>query len=455
MGASKAVKRQPPVAAIFRYPVACLLVLGVLTHFVGLTHPREVIFDEVTFGKYVAAYCCTGQRIFDVHPPHGKLLIAAAARVGGFTGSFTFDRIGVPYGDEPLLALRFVPALMGAIIPVLLYAFLVQLNASRPVAGLGGLIVALDNAMIVDTRLIVFDGILVASTLAAVTCFLAAQRHQRIGWELIAAGLLAGLAVGTKTTGLSAIGIIGVCLVFRLGVVKGSGAWRLRQALVVIASATGVYAAGWILHAMLLTQPGPADAFYTTTGNIVDDLLTAHRAMLRYNIELAAMHPDGSRAWTWPLMKVAPYFWQGQGASIHMVGNPVAWWGSTLVLTSVLVYLVILRPLGVRITTVNQTPRPWVALVSYAIAFLPLWPVTRVAFLYHYLTALTFAIAFLLLWLERCGWVPVTPSGRPQRSYLVIVVLAVVGFTLISPVTYGFSAGTYDESLVTWIRSWR
>jgi dolichyl-phosphate-mannose--protein O-mannosyl transferase len=36
------------------------------------------VFDEVTFGKFVQAYCCTGERFFDIHPPHGKLLIAAA-----------------------------------------------------------------------------------------------------------------------------------------------------------------------------------------------------------------------------------------------------------------------------------------------------------------------------------------------------------------------------------------
>src|SRR5262245_10163181 len=106
------------VATMFRYPVALLLLLGGLTRFTGLTYPREVVFDEVTFGKYVAAYCCTGERIFDVHPPHGKLLIAAAAKLGGFTGSFTFDRIGVAYGEQPLLALRVVPALAGTLIPV-------------------------------------------------------------------------------------------------------------------------------------------------------------------------------------------------------------------------------------------------------------------------------------------------------------------------------------------------
>jgi len=443
------------VAAITRHPVALLLLLGALTHFAGLTHPRQVVFDEVTFGKYVAAYCCTHERIFDVHPPHGKLLIAAAAKLGMFTGSFTFDRIGAPYGEQPLLALRFMPALAGTLIPVLFYLFLIQLNASRPMALLGGLFVALDNALIADTRIIVLDGILVASTFGALTCFLAAQRRRGIGRQLVAAGLLAGMAVGTKTTGLAALGIMGVCLMFGLGVVSSSSPSRYKQAIVIVAGASAVYIAGWILHWLLLVNPGPADAFYTTTGHVVDDLLRAHQTMLAQNLGLATTHPDASRAWTWPFMKVAPYFWQGQDASIYMVGNPVVWWGSTLALIGILTQLLIMRPLGIRATVVNRTPRPWVALVGYAIAFLPLWPIKRVAFLYHYFTPLLFALAFVLLWLERAGWVIVMPDGRPRTSYLVVLSLGVVGYVLISPLTYGVSAGMYDEWLVGLIRGWR
>jgi dolichyl-phosphate-mannose-protein mannosyltransferase len=297
------------VAAIVRYPVALLCLLGALTRFPGLAYPREVVFDEVTFGKDVAAYCCTGQRIFDVHPPHAKLLIAAAAKLGGFTGTFTFDRIGLPYGDQPVVALRFVPALAGALIPVVFYLFLIQLNASRPLALLGGILVALDNALIAETRIIVFDGILVAATFGALACFFAAERRAGIGWQLVTAGLLAGLAVGTKTTGLAALGVMGMSLLVGAGPVSRSPASRLKQGIVIAAGAFGVYAAGWLLHGLLLTSPGPADAFYPTSGHMLEDLLTAHRTMLERNFAVVGGHPDASRAWTWPWMKVVPFLW--------------------------------------------------------------------------------------------------------------------------------------------------
>ena len=73
-----------------------LLGVGFCLHFVALAYPREVIFDEVHFGKFVTAYCCTGERFFDIHPPHAKLLVAGVAWVGGYRGGPS-----VPYA--PLL----------------------------------------------------------------------------------------------------------------------------------------------------------------------------------------------------------------------------------------------------------------------------------------------------------------------------------------------------------------
>ncbi|HEX5069169.1 MAG TPA: phospholipid carrier-dependent glycosyltransferase [Vicinamibacterales bacterium] len=446
MSATREIRRQ----------AAIVLIVGGLAHFVALSHPREVVFDEATFGNYVAAYCCTGQHTFDVHPPHGKLLIALGAKLGGFDGSFTFDHIGQPYGDQPVVALRFMPALAGTLIPLVFFFFLRELRASPPIAFLGGLLVALDNALLVDTRIIVFDGILVAATFGALACFLSAQRTTGIGWRIVLAGLLAGLALGTKTTGLAALALMGICLAFGLGVVRATIGARVKQAVALGLSAALVYAAGWVVHWMVLPNPGPGDAFYETTGHMVPDLLTAHRTMIEQNVALSATHPDASRPWTWPFMKVAPYLWQGTNAAIYMVGNPIVWWGTALIFLAVLVQLALLRPLGARPPPpVNSNPRLWVPLAGYAIAFVPLLPVTRVLFLYHYWTPLLFSLAFVLLWLDRSGWA--RPGGFKQQrvSYIAVITLAVIGFVLVSPLTYGFSVGGYDEWLVGIVRSWR
>ena len=437
--------------------LAVLVAIGVVTHFWRLSVPHEVVFDEATFGRYVAAYCCTGERIFDVHPPHGKLLIAAAARAGGFDGQFAFGQIGLPYGDTPVLALRFVPALAGVLIPPLFLLLLTRLGASFPAALLGGLLLALDNAMLLETRIIVWDGVLVASTIAALVCFFSAMTATSgVWWRLAAAGGLAGLAVGCKLTGLAAPGLMALCLAFGIGGARGPLTRRAGQAAIVLAAGAFVYLAGWAIHLMVLTQPGPADSFHPTTGRFLEDLIATHRAMFRENVNLAATHPDASAPWTWPWMKVAPYFWQGRGASIYLVGNPVVWWGSTVALLSLVIYAVVLRPLGFRAPeTRNKGPRPELALAAYLIAFAPLWPVGRVLFLYHYLTPLVFALGFVLLWLDRAG--AFRPGGiRDQSaSYFLLIGLAMAGFLAVSPLTYGVSIGGYDEWLAAFVRSWR
>ena len=70
-----------------------LLALGLLTRFSGLNWPRQVVFDEVHFGKFVSGYI-TGRYFFDIHPPLGKLLIALAAWAGGYDGKQPFEHIG-------------------------------------------------------------------------------------------------------------------------------------------------------------------------------------------------------------------------------------------------------------------------------------------------------------------------------------------------------------------------
>src|SRR5687768_11902501 len=90
-----------------------LAVLSLGLRFVTLSHPNQVVFDEVHFGKFVTAYCCTGENIFDIHPPHAKLLIAGFGRLLGYHGGFSFQSIGQDYGAIPIAALRFLPALAG------------------------------------------------------------------------------------------------------------------------------------------------------------------------------------------------------------------------------------------------------------------------------------------------------------------------------------------------------
>jgi dolichyl-phosphate-mannose--protein O-mannosyl transferase len=155
-------------------------------------------------------------------------------------------------------------------------------------------------------------------------------------------------------------------------------------------------------------------------------------------------------------MKVAPFFWTGPSSSIHLVGNPVVWWGSSVLLLVMLVNMALMRVTRLRLDSgPGGHVLIWVPLVGFALSYLPFFGIARVLFLYHYLTPLVFAVAAVLLWLDRAGWIRSNHLGDQRASYYAVLALTVLGFAAVSPVTYGFSAGGYDEWLVAILRSWR
>jgi dolichyl-phosphate-mannose-protein mannosyltransferase len=470
----------PPVPAPRRgglaLPAAALLALGLLLHLPALERPREVVFDEVYFGQYVTAYCCTGERFFDIHPPHAKLLLAGSAWAAGFRGGHGEWAIGKPYGARvPVWALRLLPNLVGALIPLLALLVLLQLGASRPAALLAGLALALDNALLIQTRYLLLDGLLLAATLGALACFLRAARElgpRRLAWDL-ATGALAGLAIGTKVTGLAALAlpllllaapVLGLPLA-RETPAPGEPRRRARvfralgRAAVLLAAAAAVYLLGWALHFERLPHPGPGDAFNVPTGHFVTDLVAANREMLAANLRIRASHPDAHPWWGWPLLRAPVAFWRQGDLSLQLFGNPAVWWGSGLLLLA-LAGDVLRAGHRARKALPRQPgdpspPDPALAvpLAGYLLSYLPLAAVQRPLFLYHYLTPLVFAVIAGALWLDgrlRAGAV----RWRVRWGTMGGIALLMAGFLLASPVTYGFEAPFgLQRDLLGWIRS--
>ncbi|KNC72362.1 dolichyl-phosphate-mannose-protein mannosyltransferase, partial [Sphaeroforma arctica JP610] len=64
-----------------------------------------------------------GTWFFDVHPPLGKLMFAAAGWLAGYDGSFSFKEIHMDYlkHDVPYVAMRMVSAISGAMLVPLAY----------------------------------------------------------------------------------------------------------------------------------------------------------------------------------------------------------------------------------------------------------------------------------------------------------------------------------------------
>jgi dolichyl-phosphate-mannose-protein mannosyltransferase len=160
--------RTRPSARLFAQPELWILTaISAALHFWRLFTPSGVVFDEVHF-EHFAGYYLDGGFVFDVHPPLARLLYGAEARMLGLSADALIGGASAP-------ALRILPALFGIAIIPLVYALLQQLRASRKVATFASIAILLDNALLVDTRLVMADVFLITFGLIAIDVYLAAR----------------------------------------------------------------------------------------------------------------------------------------------------------------------------------------------------------------------------------------------------------------------------------------
>src|SRR3989344_3650392 len=109
-----------------------LIAVSSFLHFWRIERPENPVFDEILFATFASDYA-SRPPLHDIHPPLGKLLFGAAARMSGVTdpvplADVSLDRKGVAYAafedeyawkDFPYVSLRRLSAAVGiALIPL-------------------------------------------------------------------------------------------------------------------------------------------------------------------------------------------------------------------------------------------------------------------------------------------------------------------------------------------------
>lgn len=449
-----------------------LLVLGVLTHALWFGHPNSAVFDEVHFGKFISAYF-THEYYFDIHPPLGKLVLAAWGWLWGFKPGFSFANIGEVYPDNLYMALRFLPMLAGALLPLVIFGVARQLKLSLPAAALAGVLVALDNALLAQSRLILLDPFLLLFGFGALWCYLKSSEFRATSNEpsardsrlatlcLLSAGLLGGAAMSIKWTGITFLALIVILEIIRL--------WHnrhlpgIRYSLFVSFAYLAVlplllYIAVFTIHFGLLTKTGAGDAFMsqrfqsTLFGNryegdallqpigTLEKTVELNAEMYRSNQRLTATHPYSSTWYSWPMMARPIFYWVKDTARIYLIGNPLVWWGSTVAVLAMFLTLVFS---GVR----SMSRTPLIMTGAWLINIVPFIGINRVMFLYHYFTALIWAILILAYLVDR---------SRHTRKIVIGISLATLAlFIYFAPLSYGLPLTDSSYNNRVWFASWR
>ena len=481
-----------------RFFIVFVLLLSFELHFVGIWHPQEAVFDEVHFGKFVSGYL-TGEYFFDIHPPLGKLAIAGMARIAGFTPGFDFLKIGEQYPNYQYIWLRFLPALFGSVLAPLIYLLTLRLSRNTWAARMAALCIVFENALLVQSKFILIDSFLLFFGFAALYFFLETNVFFSKGkwgwWSCCIAAVCAGLAMSVKWTAASFLGLI---LLFGFGLlIKKVIVWRQRRgaqrrvekkefmrmlagyAMLLILPPL-IYISLFAIHLGLLSLVGPGDAYMSArfqqsraTGFSLHDFpknfYELNVEMFRANQRITATHSYSSKWYTWPFMLRPVYYWNKditQGAAtwyekIYLLGNPFVWWLSTLAVAYFFVWIghkalvsLFFRLRRRRIHTSAEHGETSVSTftivflsTAYFVNFFPFIFIGRVMFLYHYLTALVFAIMIAAITL--------TSEAKPRKVLLGLLILGtVVGFFIIFPVSYGTILNSAWPRGVFWLKSW-
>lgn len=202
--AKKILKRHPTRSAVL-----ALLILGCLTRIPYFWLPDQAVFDEVYFNKFATSYYA-GEYYYDIHPPLGKLVLAAVSLPIGLELSDVPEHIGSVYETNAYMLLRLVPVLAGALLPVTMYYFIRELGLSHLAAFAMGIFIVLENALITQSRLTLLDSMLILAGFASLWLFLRYRRTKRVFPDLTLAIIAAGTAASIKWTGMPflALGLI-------------------------------------------------------------------------------------------------------------------------------------------------------------------------------------------------------------------------------------------------------
>jgi len=442
-------------------PPAIVAMASAITHFIYFGYPAQVVFDETFAGGFLASYA-KGVFYFDVHPPLAKLVVYVFGFLTGASYGGKMSAIGdaLPHS---IVLLRLVPIVCGFLLPLVIYAVSRNVGLSPLSSMTAGLLVAFENSLIVQSRFILFDIMLVLSGFVAVLLY--QEYRKRIGQEkrgacrifLLGSAVFAAVAFSIKWTGLAFplmivifewLASINRCAIRSLWK-RSWSATRSVFSFVALYVCVGLalYIGVFALHFSLLPKNGPGDDFMSPQfhqDGFVAKLVDLNIEMYKANAYRMPQHQYQSSWWSWPIMERPIFYWQGKDEYIYLIGNPLIYWFGTVSIVSLAGYALWRRKNAERKISLSFI------LIGFLVNYVPFIFITRPMFLYHYETALVMS-AMAIAWLldgMACG------KRKLVMSSLVLA-LCISSFIYFSPLTYGLHLSDAQLQARMWLPSWR
>ncbi|AKG20051.1 dolichyl-phosphate-mannose--protein mannosyltransferase [Calothrix sp. 336/3] len=481
---------------LFWLGILGIFIISLALRFWGLDRFNTLVFDEVYYAKFGHNYL-THVPFFDGHPPLGKLIIAGGIWLSdrvkdwsdAYNLSFYPDLVnGLSGAVRSPWGYRWVNALFGSFIPVLVAGIAYQLSYSYGFSLLAGFFTACDGIFIVESRYALINIYIVIFGLLGQFLLLLAlgsQQKQRQIY-LILAGVAFGASLATKWNGLwFLLGTYSLWVIawlqrilsqqsekngenYPLSKFSRINIFQLALYLGIIPLI--IYSLIWIPHLQL-------DKRY--------DFIEVHKQILGFHERLGGnsskIHPYCADWYKWILMiRPMAYYYQttqkitdplpvtgptlpsGYGKviyDVHAMGNPFLWWFGIAILLFLCGMLIwqstnyILQRKTIRLPA-QFTRDTWIALylvINYAANLLPWVKVSRCLFIYHYMTALPFVFMAIAWFVEQCL--------RSYYKYLrilgvTVTFIIIAGLIFWLPIYLGLPLLSQDYQLRMWFKSW-
>jgi dolichyl-phosphate-mannose-protein mannosyltransferase len=489
----------------FRLGIIAIFLLSLSLRFWGLSRFNTLVFDEVYFAKFGNNYL-THTPFFNAHPPLSQYLIGLGIWISNHIplGRYTVNSL-----TGSLLSpwnYRWVNALTGSLIPVIVTLLTYQFSYRHRFALLAGFFTACDGLFLVESRYALSNVYIVIFGLLGQWLLLLALEKQKRWFWLILSGISFGACIGTKWNGLwFLIGAYGVwiaawiilCLqsfdiksrvplfpnLRFLNVPDNSptatiksplqnlikiNIWQMIAYLGVIPGL--IYSLIWIPHLQLDKRYG---------------FIEVHKQILHFHLQLGgnspSIHPYCAAWYKWPLLtRPMAYYYQtaqsihdslpvfgpplpdGAGKviyDVHAMGNPFLWWfglAAMIFLIGMVIIKLIIPAIAQKRLFIpkNLSVDTWIGLflvINYGANFLPWVRITRCAFIYHYMSAVVFTFIAIAWFVDQC----LLSYYRSVRALgVTITFIIIAAFIFWMPIYLGLPIFPDDYRMRMWFNSW-
>ncbi|MFC9893713.1 dolichyl-phosphate-mannose--protein mannosyltransferase [Nocardia sp. NPDC127579] len=478
---------------------AVITLIAAITRFANLQYPTDggsPVFDEKYYATQGWEMLTNGLWIDDnpgysviVHPPVGKMAIALGEAIFGFNA----------------WGWRFSAAVAGTVLVLLVVRIVRRLSRSTMTGAIAGILLIADGVTFVQSRIGMLDIFIALFVTAAFGCLVVDRDEVRarmaladlggrtsttpfgprlgVRWWRFGAGVLLGLACGTKWSGIYfVVAFLFLSLMFDVTARRAYGVRRpwsgtavrdlLPALYALVAIPMGVYLAsfaGWFAGETSINRYAVGNGvgtggFFSFVPDALRSLWFNSAKILDFHTGLTNsagnQHPWESKPWTWP-MGLRPMLYHypdpdtatGCGFSpcvkaVMLLGTPAIWW--------------LAFPVLAWAAWRSIARRDWrysAVLLAYLAAWLPWFAsIDRQMYFFYATVMAPFLVMLIALALgDIVG--RATDSYERRRLQLLVVCLylglVIANFIWIFPILTAFpiSMQTWQHQL--WLPSWR